>query len=178
MTPDRSRIPALALAALLAAVTASAGCDAGGREDGPALPTESALADLYGTTRATADLNGNVVDVRVRQDPTQLERGGRLWAKVGPYIYLFSPQTQELFARWPGVAAVRVRTVVGEGEWVAEATLRRDALNAITWKDARRVVARARTEGTDKPGLMEDLVDYGEDRTDFRYNPDYVEGAP
>lgn len=176
MTPHRSRIPALALAALMAAATASAACDGGG-EDGPALPTESALEDLYGTTRATADLNGNVVDVRVQQDPTQLERGGRLWARVGPYIYLFSPQTQELFARWPGVAAVRVRTMVGEGEWVAEATLRRDALNALTWDDARRVVARARTEGTDKPGLMEDLVDYGEDRTDYRYNPDYVEGA-
>lgn len=177
MTPYRSRIPALALAALLAAATASAACDGGGGKGGPALPTGAALEDLYGTTRATADLNGNVVDVRVRQDPAQLERGGRLWAKVGPYIYLFSPQTQELFARWPGVAAVRVRTVVGEGEWVAEATLRRDALNAITWNRARRVVARARTEGTDKPGLMEDLVQYGEERTDHRYNPEYVEAA-
>lgn len=155
--------------ALLAAVAC------GGTDAGPQLPSESALEDLYGTSRATADLNGNVVDVRVRQDPGQIERGGSLWAKVGPYIYLFSPQTQELFARWSGVAAVRVRTLVEGGSWVAEATLRRDALNALTWNDARRVVARARTEGTDKPGYLEDLIDYGEDRTDHRYNPQYVE---
>jgi len=94
---------------------------------------------------------------------------------VGPYIYLFSPQTQELFSRWSGVAAVRVRTTLDGGGWVAEAMLRRDALNALTWNDARRVVARARTEGTDRPGYLEDLIDYGEDRTDYRYNPRYVE---
>jgi hypothetical protein len=58
---------------------------------------------------------------------------------------------------------------------VAEATLRRDALNAITWKGARQRVARARKEGTQKPGYLEDLVDYGEDRTSHRYNPEYVD---
>ena len=168
------RRPATAAVATLLALTLGAGC--GGEADaGPQLPSEAALEDLYGTSRATADLNGNVVDVRVRQDPSQIERGGNLWAKVGPYIYLFSPQTQELFGRWSGVAAVRVRTLVEGGSWVAEATLRRDALNALTWKDARRVVARARTEGTDKPGYLEDLIDYGEDRTEHRYNPQYVE---
>lgn len=170
MTPTLTR--ALPLAAAAVAVLALAGCDEG--QEAPRLPSESALEDLYGTSRATADVKGNVVDVRVRQDARQIERGGRLWARVGPYIYLFSPQTQELFSRWPGVAAVRVRTVLGEDRWVAEATLRRDALNALTWRDARRVVARARTEGTDKPGYLEDLIDYGEDRTDYRYNPEYA----
>lgn len=164
------------VAAAAASLLALSACGAG---DDPArdLPSASALEDLYGTSRATARLNGNVVDVRVQQDPRQIDRGGRLWARVGPYIYLFSPQTQELFGRWPGVAAVRVRTVLEGGGWIAEATLRRDALNAITWNRARRVVARARTEGTDKPGLMEDLVQYGEERTDHRYNPEYVEAA-
>lgn len=176
MIRDRTRTVHAALAVLLAAGAAACG-DGGQADRGRALPSASALEDLYGTSRATADLNGNVVDVRVRQDPSQLERGGRLWAKVGPYIYLFSPQTQELFGRWPGVAAVRVRTVLEGGGWIAEATLRRDALNAITWNRARRVVARARTEGTEKPGLMEDLVQYGEERTDHRYNPEYVEAA-
>ena len=166
----------MAAVAALTALLAGAACG-GGSDGGLQLPSESALEDLYGTSRATADLNGNVVDVRVRQNPRQIERGGSLWAKVGPYVYLFSPQTQELFARWSGVAAVRVRTLVEGGSWVAEATLRRDALNALTWNDARRVVARARTEGTDKPGYLEDLIDYGEDRTEHRYNPRYVEEA-
>lgn len=169
MSIRRSTVTAAALAGLL--VLAACGED----EAGPSLPSSSSLEDLYGTSRATATLNGNVVDVRVRQDARQIERGGTLWAKVGPYIYLFSPQTQELFARWSGVAAVRVRTTLDGGDWVAEAMLRRDALNALTWNDARRVVARARTEGTDRPGYLEDLIDYGEDRTDYRYNPRYVE---
>ena len=166
----RRRLAHGLLAGLLAALPA-AGCqpEAGGRD----LPGPSALEGVYGD-RASVSLNGNVVDVRVRQEATQLERGGPLWARVGPYIYLFSPATRELFDEYAGVAAVRVRTVTGGERWVAEATLRRDALNAITWKDAVRTVARARQQGTDKPGYMEDLVEFGEERTDHRYNPDYV----
>lgn len=169
------RIRSLAAAALVAVIAAlAAGCDDG--DDGPEVPPASELEGVYGD-RAEVSLNGNVVDVRARQDARQLERGGSIWAQVGPYVYLFSPQTQEIFERWPGVAAVRVRTVVDGGGWVAEATLRRDALNAITWNDARRRVTRAREQGTEKPGYMEDLVDYGEDRTDHRYNPDYVDSG-
>lgn len=159
------------LAALLLALLVAAGCESGG--GAPDLPAPPALEGLYGD-RAEVALNGNVVDVRVRQAPDQLERGGPLWAKVGPYIYLFSPQTRDLFAEYDGVAAVRVRTVTGRDGWVAEATLHRDALNAITWNDAVRTVARARQQGTDKPGYLEDLVEFGEDRTDHRYHPDYV----
>lgn len=169
------RLRALAAAALAAAVGLSApGCEE--ETEGPELPPSTELEGIYGD-RAEVSLNGNVVDVRARQPARQLERGGSIWARVGPYIYLFSPQTQEIFEQWPGVAAVRVRTVTDGGGWVAEATLRRDALNAITWKDARRRVARAREQGTEKPGYMEDLVDYGEDRTDHRYNPEYVDGG-
>jgi hypothetical protein len=179
---DRARDPAgggrlrtLAAAVLAAAVGfAAPGCEEDA--EGPELPARADIEGIYGD-RAEVTLNGNVVDVRARQDANQLERGGSIWARVGPYIYLFSPQTQEIFEQWPGVAAVRVRTVTDGGGWVAEATLRRDALNAITWKDARRRVTRAREQGTDKPGYMEDLVDYGEDRTDHRYNPEYVDGG-
>lgn len=149
----------------------AAGCESEPRA--PELPGAEALEGLYGS-RASASLNGNVVDVRVRQDARHLQRGGPLWARVGPYIYLFSPQTQEIFTEYSGVAAVRVRTVTGEESWVAEATLHRDALNAITWKDAVRTVARARKQGTDKPGYLEDLVEFGEDRTDHRYNESYT----
>lgn len=166
----RSRVGRLLLVGLAAALLA-AGCESEPRA--PDLPGPSALEDLYGS-RAAASLNGNVVDVRVRQDPEHLQRGGPLWAKVGPYIYLFSPQTQEVFTEYDGVAAVRVRTVTGEDSWVAEATLHRDALNAITWKDAVRTVARARQEGTDKPGYLEDLVELGEDLTEHRYNDAYT----
>lgn len=162
----------MALLAALGIALASAGCEEESQE--PELPSASQLEGIYGQ-RAEVSLNGNVVDVRARQDVRQLERGGRLWARVGPYIYLFSPQTQEIFERWPGVAAVRVRTVTGDGGWIAEATLRRDALNAITWQEARRRVARAREQGTDKPGYMEDLVGYGEERTEHRYNSAYVD---
>lgn len=171
MTPRPTRAPAAVFAAALLASAAAAGCESGTQE--PQLPGTSELQGLYGD-RADVSLNGNVVDVRARQDVRQLERGGDLWARVGPYIYVFSPQTQEIFEKFPGVAAVRVRTVTSGGSWVAEVTLRRDALNAITWKGARQRVARARKEGTQKPGYLEDLVDYGEDRTSHRYNPDYV----
>lgn len=179
MIRQHARNPLAAVLLAFAALAAASACgDAGGGEEAE-LPSATALENLYGTTRATAEVSGNVVDVRVRQDPQQLERGGRLWARVGPYIYLFSPQTQELFGRWSGVAAVRVRTVIAEGgPWIAEAMLRRDALNALTWRDARRVVAKARTEGTDRPGYMEDLIDYGEDRTEYRYNPEYAGETP
>lgn len=167
---DPGRICALLLGAVVA--LGAAGCESGGEE--LALPTEAELEGLYGD-RASVRLNGNVVDVRASQPAEQLQRGGDLWAKVGPYIFVFSPQTQEVFDEYPGVAAVRVRTVTEAGEWVAEATLRRDALNAITWNEALRRVSRARTEGTQKPGLLEELVDYGEDLTEHRYNPAYVE---
>ncbi len=166
----RGRRLAAALA-LLAAAWAGA-CSS--EPDAPRLPTDADLEGLYGD-RATATLNGNVVELRIEQAARQLERGGRLWAKVGPYIYLFSPQTRELFQSYPGLAAVRARTVNEGGEWVAEATLRRDALNPLTWDDARQVVARARREGTDKPGYLEDLIDFGEENAEYRYNDAFLQ---
>lgn len=162
------------IAGCLAALLVASACDGGG--GAPELPTAGALDGLYGS-RASVQLNGNVVDVRVEQPADQLRRGGSLWAKVGPYIFLFSPQTRELFESYPDVAAVRVRTVDGAGDPIAEATLRRDALNELTWREAERRVARARTEGTEKPGLMEDLVRYGEDLTTHEYNPAYLGGG-
>lgn len=168
------RIERGTIAGVVGALLLAAGC--GGGEGAPQLPTASALDGLYGS-RASVQLRGNVVDVSVEQPADQLQRGGALWAKVGPYIFVFSPQTRELFQSYPDLAAVRVRTFDGAGNRIAEAMLRRDALNELTWREAERRVARARTEGTERPGLMEDLVRYGEDLTTYEYNPAYTDGG-
>lgn len=137
------------------------------------LPSSKDLQGLYGSA-ATVKLNGNVVVVRVEQSAHQLQRGGQLWAKVGPYIYLFSPQTRDVFQGWDGVAAVRVTTVDHRGRLVARATLLRDELTSVTWKDAIVRVAHARNEGTEKPGYLDRLVEYGEDHTKHEYGSHYV----
>lgn len=137
------------------------------------LPAEAELAGLYGAA-ARVRLNGNVVDVTHEQPAWQIRRGGDLWARVGPYIFLFSPQTKEIFETYDGVAAVRVRTLDGRGQRIAEALLVRDTLTSVTWREAHRRVARARLEGTENPGNLEDLVRFGEDYARYEYNPDYV----
>lgn len=157
---------------LVAALTA-AGVAAACAETSLTLPADSDLEGLYGEAPQLA-LNGNVVDVRVVQDRDQLQRGGKLWAKVGPYIYLFSPQTKELFETWSGLGGVRVRTFTSSGTQVAEAMLRRGDLNGVTWRRALRLVSEARLEGTTRPSFMENLVRYGEDTAQFEYNPDFA----
>jgi hypothetical protein len=156
------------LAAVLVGLVAACG---GGKT--LKLPKQSEIKGLYGSS-ADVNLNGNVVTVQVRQSSAQLRRGGVLWAKVGPYIYLFSPQTQKLFGEFDGVAAVRVTTLDSSGHLVARATLLRDELTSVTWQDALRRVTSARTEGTDKPGYLDQLVQYGEDHTTFHYDPRYL----
>lgn len=164
------RRPLAAVLALL--LLAAGGCEPGQELE---LPPESELDGLYGE-RTEVSLTGNVVDVRATQGFDQLRRGGSLWARVGPYIYAFSPQSQEIFEEWSGVAAVRVRTVTPEGVEVARAMLRRDELNSVTWREATARVARARTEGTEKPGYLEDLVDYGEEHTEYEYSEQFIDG--
>lgn len=137
------------------------------------LPTAAELEGLYGP-RAEVTLNGNVVDVRVEQDASDLRRGGALWARVGPYIYLFSPQTQEIFQTYDGVAGVRVVTSTPASGRVAEAMLVRDTLTSVTWQEAIRHVAMARREGTDNPAHLEDLVRFGEDWAHYEYDPRYA----
>src|SRR5690606_40075884 len=77
------------------------------------LPSAEDVAQLYARQGVDADvaLSGNVVEIRVTQDWRQLQRGGSLWARVGPYIYVFSPATKELFETWGGVSAGRAITV-------------------------------------------------------------------
>jgi hypothetical protein len=158
------------LVTLLAAVAVVGACD---RPEELRLPSESDLAGLYGEG-PTVSLNGNVVDVEVYQPADQLRRGGATWAKVGPFIYLFSPQTQEIFGTWSGVGGVRVTTTDGRGRMVARAMLPRGTLNSLTWPRAINLVGKARLEGTQRPSYILDLIEYGEETADFEYSTRYV----
>ncbi len=170
---DRVRRGAIALS-LLAAVGASAsstGCAP--RDAGPELPTAAALEGLYGGG-VTVRLKGNVVDVQTVQSADQLRRGGATWARVGPYVYLFSPQTQKLFETYRGLGGVRVTTVDGRGDLVARAMLESGTLNSVTWKKAIAMAGRARLEGTQRPSYILALIEYGEDLVEHEYSPRYV----
>ncbi len=122
----------------------------------------------------TVEMVGNVAELTVRQPTGQLRRGGTLWAKVGPYVYLFSQETQSLFRDFNGLAGVRVVTTTPAGREVARAFLTRDTLNDLTWRRSLNVSGRARAEGTQHPSLLEDLIRWGEDHAEFEYNPRYV----
>ncbi len=140
------------------------------------LPSAEEATQLYERHGIEADvtLSGNVVEVRVTQDARQLQRGGSLWARVGPYIYVFSPATKELFESWGGVAAVRAITVTGRGQEVARALLARNTLNDVTWRRALNILGTALQEGTERPSRLDELVEWGEEHTEFRYSPEYV----
>lgn len=135
------------------------------------LPTVDEVSTYYQSTAPIEfEIRGNVATLTVPQDDTHLRRGGRLWAKVGPYIYLFTPATEELLRDYPGLAGVRVTTTTQSGTTVASAVLERDALNDLTWKRAIATAGNARVNGTSKVKLLEDLVEFGEPLTDHEYN--------
>lgn len=159
-------------AMLVVATLASAGCP---EKQDLTLPTAEVVASYYsyeGTLEA--NLSGNVAEVVVTQPASQLRRGGALWARVGPYVVLFTDDTQKLLEDYPGLAGVRVITRVAGGPEVARALLTRDAFTGVLWRRTLNIAGRARLEGTDKPGLLEDLVRWGEDHTQFEYNPRYT----
>jgi len=137
------------------------------------LPAAGQLEGLYGPG-VSVELKGNVVDVIVRQPADQLRRGGSTWAKVGPYIYLFSPQTQKLFEDFSGLGGVRVTTLDGRDRLVARALLPQGTLNSVTWKKAVGLAGRARLEGTQRPTYILELIDYGEDLVEHEYGANYV----
>lgn len=142
------------------------------------LPTPAqadSIFSVYGV-RGDVAISGNVVELTAAQAPDQLARGGALWAKVGPYIYLFTPATLEIFEQYPGVAAVRTRTAVDDAE-VARVMLLRDTLHRADWVHARNLLGRALKEGTSRPSRLEELVRWGERFTTYEYNPVYVPPA-
>lgn len=139
------------------------------------LPTADDVLAYYESEAALeAEINGNVAVVTVEQSAMQLRRGGSLWARVGPYIFLFSEETRELFLDYPGLAGVRVETVTAGGTEVATALLPRDALTGVLWRRSVNIAGQARRDGTERPTLLEDLIRWGERHTEFEYNPRYV----
>jgi hypothetical protein len=159
---------------VLAGCVLLTGCDQLRRSEDvlPPLETAEAMYDRHGLD-ANFRYSGNVLELVVQQPEDQLRRGGSLWARVGPYIYVFTPATQELLQRYPAVAGVRVITMVGDVE-VARALLLSDRLNDITWRRAQNTLARALEDGTARPSLLDRLVQFGEEHTQFEYNPEFV----
>jgi len=155
---------------LVAALGGIGACES---EPARELPSEAVLDSVYGE-RVDISLNGNVVELAVTQGGEQLRRGGSVWAKAGPYIYLFTPQTQELLGAYGGVGGVRVTTLDENGQLVARALLERGTLNSVTWPRAINVAGRARVEGTRRPQTMVSLAEFGEEHTSYEYSQRYV----
>lgn len=163
----RPRIP-IALALTLVAVACA-------RPRDLTLPTAEDVESYYESdVTLEAKINGNVAEIRVEQPAGQLRRGGTLWAKVGPYIYLFSDETRQLFEDYPGLAAVRVITRTAAGAEIANALLAREELSDILWRRSLNISGRARRDGTDHPGLLDDLIRWGEQHTEHEYNRRYT----
>lgn len=163
-------------ALVLALLLAGTACDRILRQaPDETLPPLTTVEQLYAEHGIDAQYrySGNVLQIVVQQPRAQLQRGGQLWARVGPYIYLFSPSTREIFEMYAGVAGVRVVTQTGAEE-VARALLVRDELNEFGWRRARTVLSRALREGTARPTTLERLVSFGEEHTQFSYSPTYV----
>jgi hypothetical protein len=139
-----------------------------------ALPTPEEVVSYYTYEGGLeAEIVGNVAVLRVAQSPDLLRRGGSLWAKVGPYIFLFSDETKRLFEDYGGLAGVRVITEV-RGSEVANALLAHEELNEVRWARSLNIAGKARLEGTNRMTLLEDLVEWGESHTEFTYNESFT----
>lgn len=139
------------------------------------LPDSATIQSYYARHSFEAEYrySGNVLELVVQQPADQLRRGGALWARVGPYIYLFAPGTRDLLEQHPGIAGVRAITQVGDVE-VARALLVRDSLNELRWRRAIALLGTALEQGTERPVTIDALTRFGEDVTTYQYNPDYV----
>ncbi len=165
-----NRRPIINLLAM-ALVLAPLGCE----EVNLAVPSDSEAGAVYNSSAVSVRVSGNIVEVTVDQPLQQMRRGGSLWAKVGPYIYLFTNETETLLREYPGLSGVRVITRTGHNDTeVARAFLHRDQLNELTWRRARNIAGKARTEGTRRPVLLEELVKWGQDHTEFGYSQEFV----
>lgn len=169
------RVKTTGIVSALVAGLLLAGCDLL-REKEPELPDEEDIVRLFEMHRSFIGVvvRGNVVEARFRQSPDQIRRGGSLWAKVGPYVYLFAPPTRELFKTYPDVAALRVVMLLPNDVEVARAMLTRETFREAQWSQTHSMLGRALRDGTSKPSVLEDLVRWGERHTKYEYNPRFV----
>jgi hypothetical protein len=152
-----------------------AGCQAPDRSDLPPPPSAADVRPYYAYTgEMEVQITGNVARVEVVVDPAPYARGGDLWAKGMPYLFLFSQGTRDALNDFPGLGGVRIATLHPNGDIMAEALLTRGTLNDYSWRQALNVAAQARRDATERPGRMRDLVRWGEDHTEFEYNPRYI----
>jgi len=139
------------------------------------MPTAEEVESSYeyaGGLEAT--VTGNVAVLTVTQSADHLRRGGTMWAKVGPYIFLFAEETQAMFDAYTGLAGVRVTTRVRRGPQVASALVTREGMTAVQWRRALNIAGQARRDGTNSLTLLENLIRWGEDHTEFEYNARYT----
>ncbi|MEX2570158.1 MAG: hypothetical protein WD737_02565 [Gemmatimonadota bacterium] len=132
------------------------------------LPDPEAATEWYGED-VDARLDGNVLEIRGTMNPYHLARGGRIWARGGPYFYLFNVHVQQLLEDYPDLAAVRAVTVDSRGSEVARATLVRSQLSEVRWNQALARASLAQREGSERPRLIEELIAFGEDHTEYSY---------
>jgi predicted small lipoprotein YifL len=167
------RSPAAVARGLLLAVALLLLAAACGRDGAWELPDPGDVAPRYGTD-ARAELRGNLLEVQVPMEEAVVRRGGTIWARGGPYFYLFSPPTRDLLVEYPDLVAVRVVTTTIEGTEIARAMLRRDAFTEGRWQEALGRSALAQRDGTARPRAIEEMVVWGERYTEFDYNPEFV----
>lgn len=156
---------------LLALLVGLPGC---GESDALPLPTAEEVESYYDyEADLEAEISGNVAVITVEQSSDQLRRGGRLWAMVGPYIFLFTEETRQLLEDYPGLGGVRVNTRVGEAR-VATALLSRDEMPDLLWRRSLNIAGKARRDGSRRMTLLEDLVEWGEAHTDYEYDERFI----
>lgn len=156
---------------LLVLLAGLAGC---GDPSALPLPTAEEVESYYEyDADLEAEISGNVAVITVEQSADQLRRGGRLWAMVGPYIFLFTEETRQLLEDHPGLGGVRVNTRVGEVR-VATALLARDEMPDILWRRSLNIAGKARRDGSRRMTLLEDLVEWGEAHTDYEYDERFI----
>jgi len=168
--------PTIRIAAL-AMLLVAGGCDRiwPGKADKnlPAIADVRAIYRANGLDKGQITYNGNVVEIRGTQAPDQLRRGGSLWARVGPWIYLLTPGTRKVFQDFAGIAAVRVITTAGRKE-IARATLRNGALSDVLWRRTLNILGHALQEGTQSPVRLQELAEWGERYGEYKYSADHV----
>jgi hypothetical protein len=165
---DMGRKTKVVLARLGVAVMMIAmnGCEQPDREW--VLPDPAEVASWYGEG-TEAHFDGNLLEIRGTIDPEFLRRGGRLWARSGPYFYLFNVHIYQLLIDYPDIAAVRATALTESGQELAVATLPRDEMNEPRWQEAMARVAIAQRDGTDNPRMVDRLIQFGEEHTEFSY---------